>query len=63
MKIQLAEKEKSMVALQRSVTALEQQVAADQSESESSRQLREETENLHSALRYVVCSNSIVSFY
>ena len=53
MKIQLVEKEKSMVALQRSVAALEQQVAADQCESESSRQLREETENLHSALRFV----------
>lgn len=53
MKIQLVEKEKSLVALQRSVTTLEQQVVADQSENETSRHLREETEGLHTALRLV----------
>jgi len=53
MKIQLSEKEKSAVTLQRTVAALEQQVAADQSENETARHLRAETEDLHMALRFV----------
>lgn len=51
LKVQVSEKEKSLSALQRSVSALEQQIAADQSESEMAKNLREETEDLHSALR------------
>ena len=51
LKIQVVEKDKSLSALQRTVSALEQQVAADQTESENAKTLREETENLHAALR------------
>ena len=51
LKIQVAEKDKSLSALQRTVSALEQQVAADQTESENAKTLREERENLHAALR------------
>lgn len=53
LKIQVSEKEKSVQALQRTIAALEQQVAADQTENETARALREETESLHTALRYV----------
>ena len=53
LKIQVAEKDKSLSALQRTVSALEQQVAADQTESENAKTLKEETENLHAALRLV----------
>ena len=51
LKIQVSEKEKSVGLLQRSVSTLEQQVAADQTENETARGLREETETLHAALR------------
>ena len=52
MKIQLIEKEKTIQALQRNVNALESRQAADQSENETAKALREETEDLHAALRY-----------
>lgn len=52
-KIQLIEKEKTIHALQRTVSALETRQAADQTENETARALREETEELHAALRYV----------
>jgi len=51
MKIQLVEKEKAMQSLQRSVSNMEQRQAADQNENEAARALREETEELHAALR------------
>lgn len=51
MKIQAIEKEKTIQALQRSVNALESRQQADQTENETARTLREETEELHAALR------------
>ena len=51
MKIQLIEKEKTIQALQRNVSALESRQAADQTENETAKALREETEELHAALR------------
>lgn len=53
MKIQLIEKEKTIQALNRSVTALESRQAIEQSENETAKALREETEDLHAALRYL----------
>jgi len=52
MKIQLTEREKTTGSLQKTIAALEQQVAADQTENNTAKALREETESLHCALRY-----------
>lgn len=51
MKIQMIEKEKTIQALQRSVNAFETRAQADQTENETAKVLREETEELHAALR------------
>ena len=51
MKIQLMEREKTIQSLQRSVNSLETRQAADRSENDAARELREETEELHAALR------------
>lgn len=51
LKIQMMEKEKTIQSLQRNVTSLEVRQAADQTENETAKVLREETEELHAALR------------
>lgn len=53
MKIQLMEKEKTIQGLQRNVNTMEARQAADRSENDAARELREETEELHAALRLV----------
>jgi len=64
MKIQLIEKEKTVQALQRNISSLESRQLADQTENETAKALREETEDLHAALRYVgVIRDSFVLCY
>lgn len=53
MKIQVMEKDKTIQSLQRNVNSLEVRQAADQTENETAKVLREETEELHAALRYL----------
>lgn len=51
MKIQIMEKDKTIQSLQRNINSLETRQAADQTENETAKALREETEELHAALR------------